>query len=153
MRSVINYMEILYLLLPSSRLVLQAEPRTHVKDLFMELYWLNVFNMHRCASITSLKAQVWANPSLHLLSQPLLGSTSWGVSTRGTSGPRSCPMAGLPTSTSQAGYTTPWSSMGNTNYIPHETKFKEEVKIWTWAWLGTLIWPFLARSSLKVICT
>ena len=65
--STINYMAIIYLRLPSNqkkvqrllskaaRLVLQADPMSHVEDIMNELYWLNVPNMYRYALLTSFR--------------------------------------------------------------------------------------------------
>ena len=65
--STINYMGFIYLRLPlnqkkvqrllnrASRLVLKAEPLTHVEDMQDELYWLNVDNMYKYQLITSFR--------------------------------------------------------------------------------------------------
>ena len=71
--STINYMGILYLRLPSnqkkvqkllnraSRLVLKADPLTHVLDLNRELYWLNAGNMYRFLLLTSFRRLKYGN--------------------------------------------------------------------------------------------
>ena len=65
--STINYMAIIYLRLPANqkkiqrllskaaRLVLMADPLSHVEDMMAELYWLNTPNMYRYALITSFR--------------------------------------------------------------------------------------------------
>ena len=65
--STINYMAILYLRLPSNqkkvqkllnragRLVLKADPLSHVEDVLRETYWLNVPNMYRYALIVTFR--------------------------------------------------------------------------------------------------
>ena len=71
--SVVNYMGILYLRLPSnqrkvqkllnraSRLVLRAEPLTPVIEMNRELYWLNAENMFRYLLLTSFRRLKYGN--------------------------------------------------------------------------------------------
>ena len=71
--STINYMGILYLRLPSnqrkvqkllnraSRLVLKADPLTHVEDMNRELYWLNCENTYRFLILMALRRLRYGN--------------------------------------------------------------------------------------------
>ena len=71
--STINYMGILYLRLPSnqkkvqkllnraSRLVLKADPLTHVEDMNRELYWLNCENTYKHLILMALRRLRYGN--------------------------------------------------------------------------------------------